>query len=437
QRERISPESCALFVPDVERYTPYLKEAASEFGLPIRFTWGDALVRTPSVTALLALLELPIQDYPRRGTIEALRSPYFNWEPYGLSPQDGDQLELVSVHAQVVGGYDQWIEALRLFSSMEQEETEDTFEGEDIPLPQLPKGPEAYRLLDSFQALVERLSQTKPMALRDWVAWLEDLTEELDFPARCDPQVMQAFRETMRSLVLSESLTGAKQLSYPDYLSNLRGALEGSALYTPPEHNKSQILVGRLIEARGVRFQVVAILGLSEGIFPQVERPDPFLDESMRAKLGLEPRLGRSQQSLFYQAVTRADSALLLSRPYLGEGGEPWEPSYFWSAVESLFPEAIMRVQSDAPRSLNNAASREEALFWATRQRVLPKRDEQLINRARRIGVAREVLAARLSDQASGPYEGITPDLREILDESYASSHIWSSSRLEKYGNCP
>ncbi|MGW8178149.1 MAG: PD-(D/E)XK nuclease family protein, partial [bacterium] len=437
QRKHISPDACAIFIPDVELYAPYLKEAANEFGLPIRFTWGEALVGAPSVTALLTSLELQLQDYPRRELLETLRSPYFNWACCGLSPRDGDQLELVSAHAQVVGGYEQWIEALRILSSSEQDDLEDTTEEEELPLPKLPKGPDAFRLLESFQVLIERLGLIKPMPLRDWVVWLEDLMEELDFPARSEPLVLEALRETLRSLVLSESLTEAKYLTYTEFVSNLRGALEGGLLYSPPEPNKPQILIGRLIEARGIRFQAVAILGLSEGIFPEIERPDPFLDESIRAELGLEPRLGRNLQSLFYQAITRADSELLLSRPYLGEGGEPWEPSYFWSAVENLFPEAKTRVQSDAPRSLMNAASCEEALFWATRQGVTPKQDKPLMNRARRVGIAREVLAARLSDQATGPYEGITPDLIEILGETYSANHIWSSSRLEKYGNCP
>jgi len=69
-------------------------------------------------------------------------------------------------------------------------------------------------------------------------------------------------------------------------------------------------MVGRLIEARGVRYDAVALLGLSEGIWPEPEHPDPLLDEALRASLGLEPRLQRGQEGVFYQALARADRFL-------------------------------------------------------------------------------------------------------------------------------
>ena len=43
------------------------------------------------------------------------------------------------------------------------------------------------------------------------------------------------------------------------------------------------------------------------------------------SELNLEPRLGREQAGLFYQAVTRADNFLLLTRPTLAGDGERWE----------------------------------------------------------------------------------------------------------------
>src|SRR6185503_6334985 len=101
----------------------------------------------------------------------------------------------------------------------------------------------------------------------------------------------------------------------------------------------------------------------AEGVFPEVERPDPFLSEDLRVALGLDSRLAREQASLFYQAVTRTDLHLLITRPYLSDDGENWEASPFWNEVLNLFDEAAMqRIRLDDPRSLTDAASSQELL---------------------------------------------------------------------------
>jgi len=73
-------------------------------------------------------------------------------------------------------------------------------------------------------------------------------------------------------------------------------------------------------------------MGLSEGEFPRQEREDVFLRESDRTMLRerglpLKTRLHGDEATFLYQAVTRARQKLLLTRPYLAQDGQPWEPS--------------------------------------------------------------------------------------------------------------
>ena len=42
-RDGLSPDDCSIVTPDPERYRPFLREAAVEFGVPIRFTHGEPL----------------------------------------------------------------------------------------------------------------------------------------------------------------------------------------------------------------------------------------------------------------------------------------------------------------------------------------------------------------------------------------------------------
>ena len=86
----------------------------------------------------------------------------------------------------------------------------------------------------------------------------------------------------------------------------------------------------------------MAILGLSEGEFPQRTKEDPFLSETDRTilqeqDLPIETKLHGDESTFFYQAVTRASERLLLSRPYLADDGQLWEPSPYWLQVWRMF----------------------------------------------------------------------------------------------------
>lgn len=437
RRSRVPLGDCAVFFPDMEPYREPLRTAAREFGLPIRFTQGVLLAHTPAVSSLLDLLRLPIRDYPRRVTLDCIRSPYFDLARFGLSPADAPVLEAASFQAQVVGGKEQWISALDGLAAVQLEEPRVCEDEAGAQQPQVPQGAEAARLARGLKALADRLETAGEKPARDWVVWLEDLLDELGFGERCEAAIADPLREALRALVAGELAAGRREFTYNDFVADLQDVLE-SCNYDPEAGWRGPaVLAGRLVEARGVRFQAVAILGLSEGVFPAIERPDPLFDEKLRARFGLDPRLGRRQAGLFYQAVTRPDRFLLLTRPYLAKGGEAWEPSHYWTSVQSIFPDSTTRIRPDAPRRLANAASGEEALFWAARQGLSPKSDPGLISRARQVELGCRALAARLGSGPPGPYDGCTPELAPELGRVYGEGHTWSASRLESYAACP
>ena len=153
----------------------------------------------------------------------------------------------------------------------------------------------------------------------------------------------------------------------------------------------------------------------------------------------LDSRLEREQAGLFYQAVTRTDRHLLITRPYLSDDGEKWEPSPFWNATRNLFDKNSVEktIRPDDPRLLVDAASSQELLFWAVRRKGLPKSYDELLSRWQALQHARRILSARRAKKPEGIFEGSMPDLKEILSTRYAPNQIWSASRLEAYGACP
>ena len=92
-----------------------------------------------------------------------------------------------------------------------------------------------------------------------------------------DLAALRAFKDVLRGLVLAESVLESETLTYADFFAELRGAVEGATYSALPE---SGVLAASVLDARGLSFRAVALLGLSEGEFPQRTREDPFLERS-------------------------------------------------------------------------------------------------------------------------------------------------------------
>ncbi len=437
-RDGLSLSDCAIFTPNPDVYNPFIRLAALEFGIPLHFTQGLSLVESTSITALINLLNLPAQNFATRLLFNSLRSPYFN---FGLDCANVDSLEEISRREIITEGLDQWQAAWESLIPLQAVDQAEQLE-EDLD-PNLPSVEKALDLRGKLQGVFDLLSLPGgTQALTGWVSWLEDLLEHLGFfeKAENDPleTACDVLRETLRAMVMSEVVTGAQPVDYKNFLANLSGILGSAALPEPQTPKLPALLVGRMIDARGVRFKAVALLGLSEGIFPQVERPDPFLDEALRKTLGLEERLNREQAGLFYQAITRSDKFLLLTRPYLSEDGEAWEASPFWKDIEKRYdPAAVRRIGQDLTLALSNAASSQELLFEAMKRGGLPAEYSELNSRWENLERAGAVLRSRSAKKPEGEFEGVLPGITAQMREKFNPQMIWSTSKLEAYGTCP
>ncbi len=436
-RDGIKLSDCAIFTPNPNVYSPFIRSAAQEFGIPVYFSQGTALSSSPAITALLNLLNLPVQNFRSRALFNVLRSPYFQ---FGLDVASIDLLEEISRKAKIIGGKNQWQETWEILTPTPTEQID--FDGER-KLSGLPRGEQIQSLQRSLQGCFDILSPEVEMRSQTgWVSWLEDLLDQLKFYEQAsherDEIACELLRETLRALVLSETVIGEYPSNYDDFISLLRNALNGASLPEPRLNGQPAILIGQIVGARGVRFKAVALLGFSEGLFPHVERSDPFLNESLREALGLESRLNREQAGLFYQAITRTDQFLLITRPYLSDSGEEWEASPFWKDAQKRFDQnAVKRVRPDDVLPLDEAASSQELLFWGVRHRSLPERFLELTPRWERMQYGRQILRSRRARQPVGGHEGFSPSLCVEIEKQYAPDRIWSASELEAYRNCP
>ena len=464
-RDEVPPTDVALVAREVAPYRPFLEEVAAEFGVPLRFVTGADLRSNPAIAALLTLLSLPLEpvDWSPRALLDTLSNPYFDWTTCGLAPEasvpesspedlpaSAGRLLEVARAGQVIRGLDQWREAFRRLAEAEREEALEVAEDEEEAPRHPPTQTEAEALAAVFEEIVARVTPPAQATLRERVAWLEALigpdpafeepapeTDPLSLcvaararaiPATADRDVaaLQSLKDVLRGLVLAESVLNdgpETVLSHRAFVTELAEAIDEASY---PTHVEGEaVLVASAVEVRGLRFDSVALLGLSEGDFPRAEREDALLREGDRAWLAeqglpIEPRLRGDEVTLFYQAVTRARRRLLLCRPYLAEDGQAWEPSPYWTAVQGLFTETPVR--HVRPTDAVDAPASEQEL-----RRALSSDAASL---------AARILAARLRGLPS-PWTGDLSSRQAELDERFGAHRPWSSSRLEAYAKCP
>ena len=506
-QDGMSPQDVALLARNLDPYRSFLEEIAAGFGLPLQVAVGSDLASNPAVAALLSLVSLPVLDWPRRPVIETLASPYFDWSvlfgeelpdspaPSGERQEEGAiaaRLDAIARARLVIQGLDQWREALdwRVGAAPEPASGEDVGAGpageeEGAVSSDKPTGEDVAALRQAFDRIVERLTPRPQATIRDYVAWVEGLIgddPELVHPsaaatdegslhivaqarkveggsggcsfAQRDVAALQALKDVLRGLVLSESLLApasqagdevGNEVPYARFFLELRSAVE-AATYAPPRPETGCILVAPVLGARGLSFRAVALLGLSEGEFPAAGREDPLLREAdralMRARgLPLEPRLRSEEATLFYEAVTRARERLLLCRPYLADDGQTWEPSPYWHHLRRLVDAPLCRVRAEEV-PLDEAASLQEFLTAASLAGASPTIDESDGGSGGRewqaVLAGAEVVRARLARLPVGSrHEGDLRSLAPLLSARFGPEHIWSSSRLETYAKCP
>jgi len=437
-RDGMKLTEVAILARDLEPYRAFLVEVAEEFGIPLRLMGGQPLVENPAIAALMNLLSLPMDEFPRRAVLDAWRSPYFDFSAQGIDSMSAATLDEISRAGRVVQGLGQWREAFEMWAKKQATTDED---GETVETDARDE-----RIQEKFESFVDLLAPPSQVGMKEYVAFVEALLgDDLAFTpspspdygrgeaglnvvvnaranqstAERDVAALRAFKDVLRGLVLAESVLDSDSITYADFFRDLRGAVEAATYSFASE---TGVMAASVLDARGLSFQAVALMGLSEGEFPKQEREDILLRESDREALHLETKLHGDEATFFYQAITRGRQKLLLTRPYLADDGQAWEPSPFWMEITRLIgdpPKGRVRGVVGEVESAE-AASRVE---WVESARDF---DIHIKN-----GI--DALRARMRPKAGGIYEGETFD----LSERFGAGHGWSASRLESYGTCP
>jgi len=434
--------NCAILIPDEIHYAPLLQSIAEEYCIPIHFGWGEVLMQEPRLQQIIDVLRTWQQDFPRRLFLDVIRSPFLDLSGYGFKSGDAAILERVSRYGPVVSGFENWMKVLHRLASKNEVRRSPIENGEDDDIFNLPNPETCQRLIESLHKLANHL---RPPAgqhgVRFWVEWFWKLLEDIGWlsqvPSSQKNPWFEKFTQDLRDMCVADQESDTWQMDFNQFVNALEMDFQINRYQERPDEMKVQVL--RMGDVRGLRFEHVVILGLAEGVFPKVQREDPFLPEEFRLQAGLESQVEQYQLGIFYQAMTRANQTLMVTRPYMSDKGEALEASPYWNALSAcLEKEQIEIVRSTTKRELEEAASLEELFFWSQLFDIPVKFDEDHLARAlRELEPRKIVLYARQSKHVAGPFEGELGELTAGLRKFNRADTHWSVSRLETYKSCP
>ncbi|MFP4323260.1 MAG: PD-(D/E)XK nuclease family protein [Anaerolineales bacterium] len=477
--EAAQPDAILIVAREPATYASALRGAARAYGVPLVVRYDDPASENPAVRSLLAMLDLPAADFPRRALLDVLNSPYF--EIPHLTRANIDHLERLSMAQAIVRGADAWLSALRRdIRPAEDDRAEVGFEA----------APELAEALGAFFARITPPAQATPA---DYITWLEDLLgpdplsladdaadDTMPEPSAPDhlnfygalragtPQTvardvgaMHAWRAALADLLASGELAarfapdGTPQaIPWAIFRADLDLALReqsGSVMRA----RLGRVLATSVFEARGLPHDVVFVLGLAEGSFPAQQPDDPLYSERERttfAEAGLaveQARYRNRDAALFYQMAALARRQLVLSRPTVDEGGNPWSPSIFWERAFAALPGAeIERLALGASAGVADAANPRElavAVARALNEADIAPNITQAAAYVRhsplgwRIWHGRRVELAR--ERADAPFDGHSgilshPALLAEVGRRLGPSHRWSATQFNDLGLC-
>jgi ATP-dependent helicase/nuclease subunit B len=314
-----SPLEIAIIAPSLTPYGGAFEAALDDPDLPWTSSLSTPLTREPHVHDLAILLRVAADDFPRALTATVLGSPRLRWDRLlgDDAAPPGDRAEAWSRQAGVVRGIEAWTQWLPAWAAIPQgAEGTSEEEREEERRRSERRRVQAERIGRAVAALAARLGVDKP---RRWAAHaraIRALAADLLQPAT--PRAAAALDQLqplLDNMARVERIAGdRREVSLAEAAAWFLGALEGTAVRWRARDDGG-VRVLDAMQARGLTFRWVALLGMHGGSFPRAPRADPILPDAARLRLR-----DATRKPLPVKSEAEAEERLLLSL-LLGSAG--------------------------------------------------------------------------------------------------------------------
>lgn len=454
--ESVSFSEIGIVTRDSTPYQTAMKNIFSKHLIPITTPYEETLIQYPKVKSVFLMTKLLGDNFPRATVIELVTSPYFETTVFGTKKSTAQPYlwDGLTRNAKVTQGITAW-ERLR------QYKPKGTPKPSDLKIIR----EQAQLLFEIVSILYQDLNQLPQSASWSFYAkqWQNLLVKTLGLPSdkmeepllTDEAQIHNSILDILQNLAELDRV--ADSVSHETFIQTLQKWLLKSGLLVK-EGNHSGISVMNIMQARGIPFKFLFILGLNEGHFPRSIREDPFLQDTHRHVLesDLGFKIGEKlagydeERLLFTLLVGAAEKRIYPIYHRIDSMGKPASPSWYLDELRHVFTgvnEAKFN-EITIPRGLIDRKSvtpfhRADLLLpfeLAIRENLTSQQLNDTL--LKQLPFSPELYKhgrkALMSQETKGPltpYDGlihnVTLDWKKICDKGI------SPTRLERYARCP
>jgi hypothetical protein len=480
-REVVPPHRVAVLARSLEPYVAALQPAARRHALPILTSAARPLLRDTVAQAALRLLRVVLLDAEAQALFDLLRTGRLRGAGASDAAAQADGWERLLRSWQVRGGrrvlcelLPAWLAARRAAPSRHGDPDEALAE-EARRAAEEARGLALARLVASLHRDARPLRQA-----HDWSAWSAAATallaRRIEGLAAAHPDAagapLIAALEDMQAL----HAAGVPFASPQAALSRFEGAIASAAVPVGGFDASGQasavdgggVRVLDVMQARGLSFDTVVLVGMNATLFPRPARPDPFLGDADRGLLrsALRRPVARRQDALAEEhlllalAVGSAEKRLVVSWQRADDAGRAKAPSLALREIARLalgdadleravtagrrVPGDVLARVREELRGNGLAAPSDAALAAALEARAPERLGARLVDlssllpdgSAPTLAAGLDLLRA-IEAPDPCPFDALPGPLPPQGGDGAPRGRPWSPSRLALLGACP
>jgi len=459
----INPSEIVIAFRSVDEYADQIHETFTAAEIPYYCEAGMQLSQCRILCALIAVLQMELEDWSFDQLLKVLDSNYFcpDWEELA----DGETIRKTAAFLRRKKLHSDRKLILKLSEREADWQEKQKSVSPDHSENQFSNG---FALLKRLDSVTERLRRKADF--ETWVQHILAIARELGIAPSMedadldqldskDRQIWTVFEGVLFEAVKMEQIfeqTHTQKIALDEFFSQLLDLLQNEHL-KPSGTDRGKVSILSAAQVRNLDIPYLFLAGLSENSFPAGQSEDCLYTNSERRELidrGLDlTHLSSRQQDemlLFYGIVTRARKSLVLSYSAVSRDGQPLFPSPYLAALASLFDAETLKLTSsgqlDPVPAIEDVLTETDFRTVATAEihQQNPELFRSLLEYPNTAQVAENLLAAIDVDAARFETSGMTcyegsleqPANLSWLKEHFSVEFQFSATQLEKYAKC-
>lgn len=427
----------AIITQNIEQYGTLTKAIFRQYEIPVFIDEKKNLQKNIIIHLVLSLLEIYAKNWSYEAVFQYIKSGLLS-----LPEEAIFQVEKYCMQWGIKGK--KWYEDDWNFGNLSSEELKYYNEIRQTivtPLRKLQKQLQGNHNAKAIsQALYYFLQENFSQAMQEKIEHLDqvgalELAQEYETGSHL---LLEVWDEMV-------TLFGEQTMGFERYKELLRMGIEHKDLGVIPP-TQDQVTMGDVERTRSHQVKVCFIIGLNDGMFPNINKNEGFLDNEDRNNLKkVKIKLAKTtmeqlydEQFNLYKAFTTAEEKLYLSYSSTNADGKAIRPSVLLTKIKAIFPELILTSDMvEKEYAIGSKLATFDALLenmqqWKEGKQVDPIWYEVYAYFAKHEPAKLKRALQALQDT------NLPENLEEnLVQQLYGNTLHTSISRLEQYRKCP